>query len=57
MLISGCGNKPARSAAIAEASSATTLSWRVHSPRAPPSQCSPCKAAEACKPRVSLRRV
>jgi hypothetical protein len=30
MLISGCGNKPARSAAIAEASSATTLSWRVH---------------------------
>jgi len=29
MLISGCGNNPAGLAAIADASSATTLSWRV----------------------------
>jgi len=43
MLISGCGNKPAGSAAIADASSATTLSWRVHS-RAPPAQCSPLQS-------------
>jgi len=43
MLISGCSNKPARSAAIAEASSATTLSWRVHS-RAPHAQCAPLQS-------------
>jgi hypothetical protein len=44
MLISGCGNKPARSAAIAEASSATTLSWRVHFRRAACAMLAPAKA-------------
>jgi hypothetical protein len=43
MLISGCCNKPARSAAIAEASSATTLSRRVDSPRAAFAMLAPAK--------------
>jgi len=50
MLISGCGNKPARSAAIVEASSATTLSWCVLA-RAKPQKCVRLRqACDACKP-------
>ena len=50
MLISGCGNKPARSAAIAEASSTTTLSWRVHFRRVGFAMLAPAKPQK----RVSL---